>query len=242
MAGSAVGGLCAARPGALSGLVGGKARYTRAREAASRNFERALADHEEAEAGRGRQLQTARAQHARVVLAAQAEAHAHNAAVDELERRFRAGVPEAVEEFFGQVLALSGLPAGFPGEYQVAYRPGPRELVVECRLPPATVVPIIRDYRYVKARGEIDEIPRSLKDIKDLYASVIHQVALRTMRDCFCVAAAEDIVDTVVFNGIVSATSRATGQAEKLHLISAPASRAEFSQLVLDQLDPRGVP
>jgi restriction system protein len=54
--------------------------------------------------------------------------------VDELERSFREGVPEAVEEFFGQVLVLSGLPAGFPGEYQVAYRPGPRELVVEYRL------------------------------------------------------------------------------------------------------------
>ena len=34
-----------------------------------------------------------------------------------------------------------------------------------------------------------------------------------------------------MFNGIVSATSRATGQAEELHLVSAPASRAEFSQL-----------
>jgi restriction system protein len=43
----------------------------------------------------------------------------------------------------------------------------------------------------------------------------------------------------IVFNGIVSATNRATGQAEELHLISAPASRAEFSKLVLDQLDPQ---
>jgi restriction system protein len=36
----------------------------------------------------------------------------------------------------------------------------------------------------------------------------------------------------------VPATNRATGQAEELHLISAPASRADFSGLVLDQLDP----
>jgi restriction system protein len=100
------------------------------------------------------------------------------------------------------------------------------------------VIPVIRDYRYVKARGEIDELPRPLKDIKDLYASVINQVALRTMRDCFCIAAADNVVDTIVFNGIVPAINRATGQAEELHLISAPASRAEFSQLVLDQLDP----
>ena len=48
-------------PGALSGLVGGKARYARAREAASETFQQALADHGQAEAERGRQLQAARA-------------------------------------------------------------------------------------------------------------------------------------------------------------------------------------
>ena len=48
-------------PGALSGLVGGKARYARAREAASETFQQALADHGQAEAERGRHLQAARA-------------------------------------------------------------------------------------------------------------------------------------------------------------------------------------
>jgi len=225
-------------PGALSGLVGGKARYARAQEAAAQDFQQALAEHEQAEAMRGRQLRAARTEYDRSARAAEGGAREHNAAVDELERSFRAGEPEAVEEFFGQVLALSEYPDGFPCQYQVAYRPDPRELVVEYWLPPATVIPVVRDYRYVKTRGEIDELPRSLKDIKDLYASVIHQVALRTMRECFGVAEAEDVVDTVVFNGIVSGVNRATGQPEELHLISAPASRAEFSQLVLDQLDP----
>ena len=77
-----------------------------------------------------------------------------------------------------------------------------------------------------------------MKEIKDLYASVIYQVALRTMWECFAASEAQDVVETVVFNGIVPATNRATGQPEELHLVSAPASRATFSELVLDQLDP----
>ena len=117
------------------------------------------------------------------------------------------------------------VPCGFPHDYQVAYRQEPRELVVEYRLPPWRWSPA-RDFRYVKTRSEIDELPRPLKEIKELYASVIHQVALRTMWECFAVPGAEEVVDTVVFNGIVSATNRATGQPEELHLISAPASRA----------------
>jgi restriction system protein len=58
------------------------------------------------------------------------------------------------------------------------------------------------------------------------------------MWECFTAPAAPDVVDAVVFNGVVSATNRATGKVEELHLISAPASRADFSDLVLAQLDP----
>jgi restriction system protein len=225
-------------PGALSGLMGGKARHARAQEAARNAFEQAHAHHVLAEEARVYRLEEARAAHDRNVTAIAAEVSEHNAAVDELERSFRAGEPDAVEEFFGQVLALSAYPSGFPHEYQVAYRQEPRELVIEYRLPSVEVVPTARDFRYVKTRREIDELPRPVKEIKDLYASVIHQVALRTMWECFAITVAEDVVDTVVFNGIVPATNRATGQAEELHLISAPASRSAFSELVLDQLDP----
>jgi restriction system protein len=225
-------------PGALSGLMRGKARHARAQEAAQAAFKRAQADHVLTEDARARQLQQARAAHEARVKAHEAEVRDHNAAVSELEGNFRAAVPEAVEEFFAEVLALSEYPSGFPHQYQVAYRREPRELVIEYRLPPVDVIPTARDYRYVKTRQQIDELPRPAKEIKELYALVIHQIALRTMWECFAVTAAEDIVDTVVFNGIVQATNRATGQPAELHLISAPASRTDFSQLVLDQLDP----
>jgi hypothetical protein len=43
-------------------------------------------------------------------------------------------LPDAVEEYFGQVLALSEHPSGFPHEYLVVYRQEP-ELVIEHRLP-----------------------------------------------------------------------------------------------------------
>jgi restriction system protein len=225
-------------PGVLSGLMGAKARHARAQEAARDAFEQARADHLLAEDARTRQLQEARAAHDLHVKALEAEVGEHNAAVDEVERNFRAAVPDAVEEFFGQVLALSEYPSDFPHEYQVAYRQEPRELVIEYRLPPVEVIPTARDFRYVKTRRQIDELARPVKETKELYASVIHQVALRTMWECFTVTVAEEVVDTVVFNGIVPATNRATGQAEELHLISAPASRTDFSTLVLDQLDP----
>ena len=225
-------------PGALSGLVGGKARHARAQEAARIAFEQALADHTRDEDSRTRQLQAAREGYDQQVQTIEAQVREHNAAVDDLESNFQAGAPDAVEEYFSQLFGLSEYPGGFPHEYQVAYRQEPRELVVEYRLPGVDVIPTARDFRYVKTRGEIDELARPVKEIKELYASVIHQIALRTMWECFATPAGVDVVDTVVFNGIVPATNRATGQAEELHLISAPASRTTFSELVLDQLNP----
>jgi len=225
-------------PGMLSGLVGGRARYARAVEDARQAYRHALTEHQRRQDTRLGQLRAAREEHNQTLIALAAEVREHNAAVDQLERDFRAGVPDAVEEYFTELLALTQYPSGFPHQYQVAYRQEPRELVVEYQLPPVEVIPTERDFRYVKTRREIDELARPFKEIKDLYASVIHQVALRTMWECFAVPEGHDIVDTVVFNGIVPATNRATGQPEELHLISAPASREIFASLVLDQLDP----
>jgi restriction system protein len=187
---------------------------------------------------RQQRLAGARAAYERQARAAEAEVREHNAEVDQLERDFRAGAPDAVEEYFTQVLALSEYPEGFQLEYQVAYQDAPRNLVVEYRLPSATVIPAVRDFRYVKARGEIVQSPRPEREIKQLYASVVHQVALRTMWECFSVAEGHDIVDSVVFNGIVPGVNRATGKPEEVHLVSAPADRETFGALVLDQLDP----
>jgi restriction system protein len=79
-------------PGALSGLMGGKARHARAQEAAQATFAQAQADHALAEDARARQLQQARAAHEAQVKANEVEVREHNAAVDELEGNFRAAV------------------------------------------------------------------------------------------------------------------------------------------------------
>jgi restriction system protein len=224
------------RPGKLSGLLGGKTKYEQERTVAWQRFQQALADGEHAEEVRRCQLAEAQQQHARQVAEMTREVAEHNAAVDKLAADFHAGVPEAVEEYFEQVLAQSAYPEEFPQDYEVAYRPEPQELVIKYWLPGSEVIPLARGYRYVKTRQEIDELPRPTKEIKELYASVIAQLALRTMRECFAVPAAE-VVGSVVFSGHVKARDRATGKEIEPCVISVGAQREVFDELVLDQLD-----
>lgn len=220
-------------PGPLGGLLGGRGRYERERAAATHRFEEARREHRLEEDRRLRRLEAARNAYDTQVAELRNEAHA----VDALERDFNAGDPDAVEEYFQLVLAQSAYPEGFPEQYRTAYRLEPRELVIECDLPTQDVIPRVRGYKYIKTRKEIDELARAEKDVRALYKSVISQVVLRTMRECFAVRA-KQMVDSVIVNGMVDGREAATGKQVRRCVLSVGASRADFEDLVLEHLDP----
>ena len=70
---------------------------------------------------------------------------------NELRARLDAAEPEAIVEYFSLVLEQSSYPGGFPKKHRLAFVPESRQLVVEYELPPISIVPAIRSYRYVKA-------------------------------------------------------------------------------------------
>jgi restriction system protein len=104
-------------------------------------------------------------------------------------------------------------------------------------LPGVEVIPEIREYSYVRVRDEITAKPRAPREVRQRYASLIAQLVLRTMRDVFEVRPTE-IVDEVAVNGHVSTRNKATGQPEHPCLISVSATREQFKDLVLTDLDP----
>ena len=156
--------------------------------------------------------------------------------MDQFERDFRAGEPEAVAQFLTLVLDASVYPEGFAHRTRALYRPGPREVVVEYELPLQSVIPAERDYKYVEARDEIDTVTRPVKEIKDRYARLIAMVALRTIHEVF--AADEAGLKVVTFYGYVSTKDRATGQPVRPCLISVSAQQELFATFVLADLDP----
>jgi restriction system protein len=82
----------------------------------------------------------------------------HHAGVDAFERDFLERDPEAVAEFCTLVLDSSVYPEGFAHRTRALYRPDPREVAVEYEMPPQSVIPLERDYKYVASRDEIDTL------------------------------------------------------------------------------------
>jgi len=224
-------------PSAVSRLFGGAARHERQAADARTRFEAAVSAHRQREANRERALSEARAGYERMVTDARAKAAAENAALEARRAAFAAGDPEVVEWFVSRTLDGSQYPDGFSRQYQVAYRPENRDVVVELELPPQTVVPAVRGYRYIKARDAIDPLPRPATEVRQRYARLIACVALRTLHEIFA-ATPGDVVEAVVFNGRVSTIDRATGKPARPHLLSVEAERATFEDLVLAAVEP----
>jgi restriction system protein len=140
----------------------------------------------------------------------------------------------AVSEYVQTVLDLSPYPAGFPTERSAGYVPESSLLAVEWYLPPVEVIPEQKAFRHIKTRKIVEPTARPVPEIRQIYRSVIAQIALRTLREIFD-AVPEETISTVVFNGRVHAIDPLTGQKIRPHLITLRATREQFSQLVLDE-------
>ena len=221
-------------PRAFGRMFGGQARYEAACEQARRAFARAQADHRHQEAQRHRQVSEARQAHDRQAAEAQRQVDAHNAHVDQLEAGLRQHDRHAVSEYVQIVLDRSPYPAQFPARRSAGYVPESSLLAIEWYLPLVDVVPKFKTFRHIKTRKVIEPTLRPVPEVRQLYQSVIAQIALRTLREIFA-ASPEDLISTVVFNGRVRDTDPLTGQKIQPHLITLRATREKFTTLILDE-------
>ena len=226
-----------APPSGIGKILGGAGRFERQLDSARTAYAQAAEQHTAAEASRCRELAAQRAAYDAAAAAFAATAAEHNAGIDQFQRDCRAGDPEAVAEFCTLVMDSSLYPEGFPHHTRAVYRPDPKEAVIEWELPPQSVIPLDRDYRYVATRDAIDALPRAEKEIKERYRAVIAQVALRTIHEIL-ISTPGSVIELVTFYGYVSTTDPATGQPIRPLLLQVSAAREVFSTYQLAAVDP----
>jgi restriction system protein len=224
-------------PSGIGKMLGGAARYERQEAAARQAFEAEQAKHAQAEATRGRELASRRAAYDQAKASRLGQVTAHNMGIDDFRRDVLARDPQAVAEFCTLALDSSSYPEGFEHRTRIVYRPEPQEVAVEFELPPQNLVPENRGYRYVASRDEIDPLKRPDKEVKDRYARLIAQVAIRTIHEIL-VSVSPDVAAAVTFYGHVSTTDLATGQPIRPCLLTVTAERDMFATFVLESLDP----
>jgi restriction system protein len=217
-------------------LPGGRERQAAAVAEADSQLQAALAAHAAREEERKRRLRGAVEAHERRNAKLIAEAEEQHQAVESFRAAFEARDRRAVVRYFTLVLARSSHGADFPSAARIAYVPDSKELVVESELPPVSVVPTAKAFKYVRASDTITITPRPAAQLKALYASALAQIALRTIYQLFD-GDRLDQVQAVVFNGYVDTVDAATGNAVRACLVSLRAPRTTFRELDLAHVD-----
>lgn len=227
------------RPAPPTGLskVFSKTKYEQALEEGRVRYERAVHEHAVREQQRAAALTRARADWQAAADAANAEAQKQHAEVDAFEADYHRGVQDAVASYCSMVLEASQYPDGFPQQFKLAYVPESRQVVVEYELPTVAVVPAVKAYKYVKTSDTVTEAPRPQTQIKALYASVVAQVAIRTVHELLEADTGRHI-DTIVFNGVVDTTDPGSGRRVRPCLVTVRTTRDAFGALDLAHVEP----
>ena len=219
------------------GWFGGERRYARRLAVAEDRFAVAIERHRAAEETRRTRVARAirdQAEQQRRLDDAIAEQHAR---IDEYQRAVESRDRRAVSRYFQKALDRAAEPLDFPRRRRAGYVPESTLLALEWDLPDLTVVPAEAAYRYDKERDSVVPVPRPDKEIRLLYQQLVAQLALRALHLVFG-NDRYDVVETVVFNGMVESVDLATGRAVRPCLITLRATREQYQALVLDQLDP----
>ncbi|MGD0065529.1 MAG: hypothetical protein ABSB76_19055 [Streptosporangiaceae bacterium] len=215
-----------------------RARYARQLAQARGRFQAAGAEQQRRELQRRQALAIAKASYDRQVTQERARAARRNAYVSGRQSAFATGDADAVEWFTDCLLKASRYPDGFPREHQVAYSAEQRNLTVDAELPPLSVVPSVRAYRYVQAHDVVEPVPLPENEIRQRYGRLVACVALRTLHEIFT-ATPPEVVAAVTFRGRVTTVDLATGKPSRAQLVSVSAGRPAFDDLVLAAVDPQ---
>jgi len=162
----------------------------------------------------------------------------HNKKIDAQKNAFEAKEPSAIEEYFRLVLESSPYPEGFRKDFEVQYTPLSGTLVIDYQLPGTNDLPRTVEHRYSPKNDEVKEILMKQKEFDAFYESVLYQVVLRTIHEVYQ-ADYVSAVKTVVLNGWVNGTDRATGKAFRSCTVSCQTDRDEFLTINLAKVDPK---
>jgi restriction system protein len=168
----------------------------------------------------------------------EAKTAAANKEFEEWRVSAAAGESEAITSYYRLAFDKAEYPDGFPAEYQFAYTPESKQLIVEVQFPTiADIIPTVERYKYIKSSDQIAETRKSEKSRQALYIDALAQAALRCLHDAFR-ADPSNNVDVVVVNAYLETVDPSTGQDIKPYVISVRISRDQFAQLALQNIDP----
>ncbi|MCR2799483.1 hypothetical protein QNO21_10130 [Microbacterium sp. zg-Y818] len=193
--------------------------------------------HQEVERRRTEQLSLETAKYEAECERLEKEAAEQNEALDQLIAGLGYGTVEAVQEYVSIVLANSVYPDWFPVSHTATFEPSTAELVIRVLIPGPSTIPAIKHYKFTKATDEITPVAATQKETKDRYASIVHNVALRTLHEVF-EADRRGLIRAISLELGTETTNPATGRPTYVPFVAVATERVRFEELDLSAVVP----
>ncbi len=211
-------------------------RRERARVAAK--FGQAKKEWSELMSARWRRTDSANKRYGDELAAWEAKARERTIAINAWKQDYAACAPEAILDYCRVVFGNSNYPDSFPSDAAIDYVAGSRTVVVDYSLPDISAIPTLKEVKFIAARDAFQEVYVSEAWLNRNYDSVLYRIALRSLYELFQADAARAI-DSIVFNGWVNSIDKATGKEVTGCILSIHATKAEFMDINLANVDPK---
>ena len=199
--------------------------------------EAAATAHAGAESARVGALATERARYEAECAERESEVASQNAALDTLIANLGYGAVDAVREYVGIVLANSVYPEHFDVEHDADFEPSTSELRVRAIVPDPSKVPTLKGYKYAKATDQVSPVELTARDAKARYASIVQQVALRTIHEVY-EADRRNIIQAITLEVGAETNEPATGQKKFIPFVAVAVARDQFMSIDLSGVVP----
>ncbi|MHB1324815.1 MAG: restriction endonuclease [Thermoleophilia bacterium] len=167
-----------------------------------------------------------------------AEQAERNLQIDEQQKAYEAGEPDAIASYCDLVLTNSQYPDYFPKEWDLDYNPANKILIVDYSIPDLDTMPRLKDVKYVQSRDEFKETLLGESAVQKMYDDLLYKLALRTVHELF-ESDTVNALDAVVFNGWVNHIDKATGQQENACVLTVQVQKEELMSINLANIDPK---
>ena len=158
--------------------------------------------------------------------------------IEIIKEAFVSGEVNGIEYMAKSVLASSPYPEDFPQEYTINFNENNGILVIEYILPLLEMLPNLKEVRYIQTKNDFKEMFLNDATMSKMYDNLIYQITLRTIREIYDADLYENI-KSIVFNGWVNSTDKATGKDFTACILSVQTERDEFMSINLHNVEPK---
>lgn len=111
-------------------------------------------------------------------------------------------------------------------------------LIVDYELPNIDIFSNVKEYKFVASTTEINEKKYPNTYISQRYDNVLYSIVLRSIYEIYYFDK-ENNIESITFNGYVSAINPSIGQIERKCIISIQIDKERFSRINLEMIEPK---